>query len=34
MHFASESFEEKLPELLQEINGKEAVVFHCSKSQV
>ncbi|KAH9572317.1 hypothetical protein CY35_02G142000 [Sphagnum magellanicum] len=34
MHFASESFEEKLPELLQEINGKEAVVFHCAKSQV
>lgn len=34
MHFCSSEFEEKLPELVEKIKGKDTVVFHCAKSQV
>ena len=34
MHFSSDSFEDKLPKLVEEVKNKETVVFHCSFSQV
>lgn len=34
LHFASGSFDEKLPMLLDEVKGKKRVIFHCALSQV
>ncbi|KAG0570763.1 hypothetical protein KC19_6G185900 [Ceratodon purpureus] len=34
MHFSSDSFEVKLPKLIEEVKNKDTVVFHCSFSQV
>ncbi|ONK56981.1 uncharacterized protein A4U43_C10F15320 [Asparagus officinalis] len=33
-HYASDSFEEKMPELLQAVEGKDTLVFHCALSKV
>lgn len=33
-HFASDTFEEQLPNLVEKIQGRETLVFHCAKSQV
>lgn len=34
MHFSSDSFEDNLPKLVEEVKNKDTVVFHCSFSQV
>ncbi|XP_058093483.1 arsenate reductase 2.2 [Magnolia sinica] len=34
LHYASETFSEKIPELLQQVKGKDTLVFHCALSQV
>ncbi|KAL9660040.1 hypothetical protein QQ045_024850 [Rhodiola kirilowii] len=34
LHFASDSFMEKLPNLVQSVKGKDTLVFHCALSQV
>ncbi|KAF6171452.1 hypothetical protein GIB67_017976 [Kingdonia uniflora] len=34
LHFASDTFVEKLPKLMQEVKGKDTLVFHCALSQV
>lgn len=34
LHYASEKFENHVVDLLHDVQGKEAVVFHCAKSQV
>lgn len=33
-HFASDTFDEKLPGLVEKLKGQQAVIFHCAKSQV
>ncbi|KAJ4979013.1 hypothetical protein NE237_009793 [Protea cynaroides] len=34
VHYASSDFSEKIPNLLQEVKGKDTLVFHCALSQV
>ncbi|KAJ4777801.1 Arsenate reductase 2.2 [Rhynchospora pubera] len=34
LHFASESFSQKLPDLVQAVSGKDTLVFHCALSKV
>ncbi|RAL42430.1 unnamed protein product [Cuscuta campestris] len=34
IHFASNTFLDKLPTLLQQVQGKDTLVFHCALSQV
>ncbi|CAN0926148.1 Dual specificity phosphatase Cdc25 [Linum grandiflorum] len=34
LHYASGSFSDKMPDLLQEVKGKDTLVFHCALSQV
>lgn len=34
LHFASDTFYENLPSLVQAVKGKDTLVFHCALSQV
>ncbi|KAJ7561756.1 hypothetical protein O6H91_03G040200 [Diphasiastrum complanatum] len=34
LSYASDSFEEKIPNLLQDVKKKDIIVFHCAKSQI
>ncbi|XP_042504606.1 dual specificity phosphatase Cdc25-like [Macadamia integrifolia] len=34
LHYASDTFSEKIPNLIQEVKGKDTLVFHCALSQV
>eukprot|EP00268_Persea_americana_P063736 TRINITY_DN82_c0_g1_i1.p1 TRINITY_DN82_c0_g1~~TRINITY_DN82_c0_g1_i1.p1 ORF type:complete len:133 (-),score=6.86 TRINITY_DN82_c0_g1_i1:490-888(-) len=34
LHYASDSFSQKIPNLLQDVKGKDTLVFHCALSQV
>ncbi|XP_006347732.1 dual specificity phosphatase Cdc25 [Solanum tuberosum] len=34
LHFASDTFLDKIPSLIQAANGKDTLVFHCALSQV
>lgn len=34
LYYPSETFEEKIPDLLKDLRSKNTVVFHCAKSQV
>ncbi|CAM6123964.1 unnamed protein product [Calypogeia fissa] len=34
LHYPSEAFENKIPDLLKDLKGKDTVVFHCAKSQI
>ncbi|CAN1770629.1 Dual specificity phosphatase Cdc25 [Linum perenne] len=34
LHYASGSFGDRMPDLLQEVKGKDTLVFHCALSQV
>ncbi|XP_016504372.1 dual specificity phosphatase Cdc25 isoform X1 [Nicotiana tabacum] len=34
LHFASDTFRDKIPSLIQAANGKDTLVFHCALSQV
>ncbi len=34
LHYASDTFYEKIPNLVQEVKGKDTLVFHCALSQV
>ncbi|XP_077221661.1 rhodanese/Cell cycle control phosphatase superfamily protein [Tasmannia lanceolata] len=34
LHYASETFSQKIPNLLQQVKGKDTLVFHCALSQV
>ncbi|GMH09849.1 hypothetical protein Nepgr_011690 [Nepenthes gracilis] len=34
IHFASDTFSEKIPNLIQQVKGKDTLVFHCALSQV
>ncbi|KAK4339500.1 hypothetical protein RND71_040962 [Anisodus tanguticus] len=34
LHFASDTFIDKMPSLIQATNGKDTLVFHCALSQV
>ncbi|KAK1400192.1 dual specificity phosphatase Cdc25 [Heracleum sosnowskyi] len=34
LHFASDTFREKLPKLVEAVKGKDTLVFHCALSQV
>ncbi|CAO2839491.1 unnamed protein product [Amaranthus hypochondriacus] len=34
LHFASDSFLDKMPNLVQQVQGKDTLVFHCALSQV
>ncbi|XP_043700143.1 dual specificity phosphatase Cdc25 [Telopea speciosissima] len=34
LHYASETFSEKISNLIQEVTGKDTLVFHCALSQV
>ncbi|KAL1815916.1 hypothetical protein DCAR_0520244 [Daucus carota subsp. sativus] len=34
LHFASDTFREKLPKLVEAVQGKDTIVFHCALSQV
>ncbi|XP_059312290.1 dual specificity phosphatase Cdc25 [Lycium ferocissimum] len=34
LHFASDTFVDKMPSLVQAANGKDTLVFHCALSQV
>lgn len=34
LHYASDTFSEKIPNLLQDVKGKDTLVFHCALSQV
>lgn len=34
LHYASGSFSEKIPDLVESLQGKDTVVFHCALSQV
>ncbi|KAA0063795.1 hypothetical protein IC582_018852 [Cucumis melo] len=34
LHFASDSFSDKISKLVQEVKGKDTLVFHCALSQV
>eukprot|EP00252_Welwitschia_mirabilis_P015289 TRINITY_DN33588_c0_g1_i1.p1 TRINITY_DN33588_c0_g1~~TRINITY_DN33588_c0_g1_i1.p1 ORF type:complete len:173 (+),score=26.76 TRINITY_DN33588_c0_g1_i1:115-633(+) len=33
-HYASDSFSERIPDLLQNVKGKDTLVFHCALSKV
>ncbi|XP_043703809.1 dual specificity phosphatase Cdc25-like [Telopea speciosissima] len=34
LHYASGTFSEKIPNLIEEVKGKDTLVFHCALSQV
>ncbi|XP_010267217.1 PREDICTED: dual specificity phosphatase Cdc25 [Nelumbo nucifera] len=34
LHCASDTFYEKIPKLIQDVKGKDTLVFHCALSQV
>ncbi|KAF8403125.1 hypothetical protein HHK36_011220 [Tetracentron sinense] len=34
IHYASGTFSEKIPNLIQDVKGKDTLVFHCALSQV
>nr|XP_043611274.1 dual specificity phosphatase Cdc25 [Erigeron canadensis] len=34
LHFASDSFQDRIPNLVQAAKGKDTLVFHCALSQV
>ncbi|KAG2690056.1 hypothetical protein I3843_09G165900 [Carya illinoinensis] len=34
LHYASDTFSDKIPNLIQEVKGKDTLVFHCALSQV
>ncbi|KAG7027239.1 Dual specificity phosphatase Cdc25 [Cucurbita argyrosperma subsp. argyrosperma] len=34
LHYASDSFSDKISKLVQEVKGKDMLVFHCALSQV
>ncbi|GFS45727.1 rhodanese/cell cycle control phosphatase superfamily protein [Actinidia rufa] len=34
LHYASDTFSEKIPNLIQAVRGKDTLVFHCALSQV
>ncbi|WOL10704.1 arsenate reductase 2.2 [Canna indica] len=34
LHFASDTFSERMPDLLQAVKGKDTLVFHCALSKV
>ncbi|GMN39236.1 hypothetical protein TIFTF001_008463 [Ficus carica] len=34
LHYASDSFSDKISNLIREVNGKDTLVFHCALSQV
>ncbi|KAL6987333.1 cell division cycle-related protein [Sarracenia purpurea var. burkii] len=34
LHYASDTFSEKIPSLVQAVKGKDTLVFHCALSQV
>lgn len=34
LHFASDTFPDKLPNLVEAVKGKDTLVFHCALSQV
>ncbi|KAK9291098.1 hypothetical protein L1049_009285 [Liquidambar formosana] len=34
LHYASGTFTDKIPDLVQEVQGKDTLVFHCALSQV
>ncbi|KAG9441818.1 hypothetical protein H6P81_017672 [Aristolochia fimbriata] len=34
LHYASETFSEKIPGLVRDVQGKDTLVFHCALSQV
>ncbi|XP_047311965.1 dual specificity phosphatase Cdc25 [Impatiens glandulifera] len=34
LHFASDTFTDKIPNLIQTVKGKDTLVFHCALSQV
>eukprot|EP00262_Sarcandra_glabra_P002673 TRINITY_DN13084_c1_g1_i1.p1 TRINITY_DN13084_c1_g1~~TRINITY_DN13084_c1_g1_i1.p1 ORF type:complete len:131 (-),score=19.79 TRINITY_DN13084_c1_g1_i1:228-620(-) len=34
LHYASDTFSHKIPNLLQEVRGKDTLVFHCALSKV
>ncbi|XP_041025546.1 dual specificity phosphatase Cdc25 [Juglans microcarpa x Juglans regia] len=34
LHYASDTFSEKISNLIQEVKGKDTLVFHCALSQV
>ncbi|XP_059667586.1 dual specificity phosphatase Cdc25 [Cornus florida] len=34
LHYASDTFSEKIPNLIQAASGKDTLVFHCALSQV
>lgn len=34
LHYASDTFSDKISNLVQEVKGKDTVVFHCALSQV
>ncbi|KAK2981189.1 hypothetical protein RJ640_007123, partial [Escallonia rubra] len=34
LHFASDAFSERIPNLIQAVKGKDTLVFHCALSQV
>ncbi|XP_057534896.1 dual specificity phosphatase Cdc25 [Amaranthus tricolor] len=34
LHFASDTFLDKIPNLVQQVQGKDTLVFHCALSQV
>ncbi|KAF8396526.1 hypothetical protein HHK36_018150 [Tetracentron sinense] len=34
LHYASDTFSDKIPNLIQDVKGKDTLVFHCALSQV
>ncbi|XP_021743864.1 dual specificity phosphatase Cdc25-like [Chenopodium quinoa] len=34
LHFASDTFLDKIPNLVQQVQGKDTLIFHCALSQV
>ncbi|KAL7248041.1 hypothetical protein ACSBR2_002859 [Camellia fascicularis] len=34
LHYASDTFSDKMPNLIQAVRGKDTLVFHCALSQV
>ncbi|KMS97040.1 hypothetical protein BVRB_7g179010 [Beta vulgaris subsp. vulgaris] len=34
LHFSSDTFLDKIPNLIQQVQGKDTLVFHCALSQV
>ncbi|KAL5540797.1 hypothetical protein UlMin_042410 [Ulmus minor] len=34
LHYASDTFSDKIPNLVQQVKGKDTLVFHCALSQV